>query len=270
MDKPCNDSLNHQRRHCLIFSDYICTSVVSEDTHGESISNMLSSWHILYSDISYLGLLNKDSISSSPAFLRRRYIVIKCTINLMESAALISCCECQTIEITVYNWLGNDELQEILCSLGCIQVFFCCSLELICFLVHQQHKIWGHENIFLVQYFWECIAANSTNYLDSNWCLTKETIWKLAASEYNLTLSSYTTVVNLLLKNPKASKQADLVFQTLFLLSMSVLPFTFCPLVMIKHLLLLFCFIFHIHFCMQEWSLIFSFYKDLNLYFPVV
>lgn len=97
------------------------------------IKHVQSSGHILYSGISYLGLLSKDSIASSPAFLRRRYIVIKCTINLMEPAALISCCVCQTIETTFYNWWGNYELQEILCSLGFIQALFCCSLELILF-----------------------------------------------------------------------------------------------------------------------------------------
>lgn len=137
-------------------------------TWGVYIKHVLSCWCILCSGISYVGPQHKDSIASSPAFRRRRYIVIKCTINLMEPALLIACCECQTIEITVYNWWGNDELQVILCSLGSIQALFCCSLELILFPC--TWATW--DPIFLVQYSWDCIAADSTIYLDSNWCST--------------------------------------------------------------------------------------------------
>lgn len=71
-------------------------------TWGVYIKHALCSWYILFSGI-YVGLLSMDSIACFPAFCRRRYIVIKS----MEPAALITCCECKTIETTVYNLGGG-------------------------------------------------------------------------------------------------------------------------------------------------------------------
>lgn len=135
-------------------------------TWGVYIKHALCSWYILFSGI-YVGLLSMDSIACFPAFCRRRYIVIKS----MEPAALITCCECKTIETTVYNLGGgggNYDLQEVLCSLGCIQALFRCSLELNLFPCASATR----DHIFLVWYFWDYTAGDSTIYLDSNWRLT--------------------------------------------------------------------------------------------------
>lgn len=87
MDKPWNNIFNHQRKRSYFQWLHLHVSSLRGYTWTVYIKHVQFSGHILYSGISYLGLLSKDSIASSPAFLRRRYIVIECSINLMEPDA---------------------------------------------------------------------------------------------------------------------------------------------------------------------------------------
>lgn len=92
--------LSHWRRHCIVFSDQVCMPVVSVGMYEESISNMPRFLVIFFFPVF---LMLDCWIACSPAFHRRRYIVIKS----MEPAALTTWYECKTIETTVYNWVGK-------------------------------------------------------------------------------------------------------------------------------------------------------------------
>lgn len=134
------------------------------------------------------------------------------------------------------------------CSLDCIQALFCGSLELI--LVPCISVTWDLKSsedfsgaVFLGMHCSRLhnlpgfkLVFDVREYLKICSLLAKCSVLRI---QINIFLFHYYCQF-IVKKNPKARKQADLVFQRLFLMSMSVLLFTFCPLVMIKYILILF------------------------------
>lgn len=178
MDKPWNNIFNHQRKRCLIFSDYICTSVVSEDTHGQSISNMFSFLGIFFIQaFLILGCWARTALPALLPSLEEGTLWSNVASIWWSLMLLISCYVCQTIETTFYNWWGNYELQEILCSLGFIQALFCCSLELIVSLY-----ISNMRSEIMRTFFW-CGISGSVLQLTPQFTWIHTGVWHKRISE---------------------------------------------------------------------------------------